>query len=159
MDSIEWSRLRWSASGQPEPDHFAMVAAIMRLHQIVVSNLDRLLKDQGLSRTAYLVLATLILAKDRTLTMSQLSRRLILHPTTISLVTDQLQARGLVERQAHAGDRRTVLAALTEDGVRVLTETSEALAVKDYGLDGINDRLAITVTETIRQARVALGDT
>jgi DNA-binding MarR family transcriptional regulator len=159
MDSIEWSRLRWLESGQPEPDHFAMVAAIMRLHQIVVSNLDRLLKDQGLSRTAYLVLATLMLAKDKTLTMSQLSRRLILHPTTISLVADQLQDRGLVERRAHATDRRTVLAALTDDGVRVLADTNAVLAVKDYGLDGINDRLAISVTETIRQARVALGDT
>jgi DNA-binding MarR family transcriptional regulator len=158
-DSIEWSRLRWKEAKQPEVDHFAAMAAILRLHQIVGSSLDRLLREQNLSRTSYLVLATLQLAKDQTLPMNQLGRRLILHPTTISLTTDQLQERGLVTRKPHPTDRRTTLASLTPDGVRTLTTVNQSVGGSHYGLDGVSDRLAITLTEVIRQVLGALGDT
>ena len=158
VDSVEWARLRWLDVDQPEGDHFAMMVALMRLNQMVVSNLDRLLKGQGLARTAYLVLCTLMLAKSKTLTMTQLSRRLILHPTTISLVVDQLQARGLVVRKSHSGDRRTVLASMTDEGIEMLTAVNQSLGAQKYGLDGVDSRLAITLTEVIRQVRGDLGD-
>jgi DNA-binding MarR family transcriptional regulator len=91
--------------------------------------------------------------------MNQLGRRLTLHPTTISLTTDQLQERGLVTRKPHPTDRRTTLASLTPDGVRTLTTVNQSVGGSHYGLDGVSDRLAITLTEVIRQVRGALGDT
>jgi DNA-binding MarR family transcriptional regulator len=158
IDSIEWSRLSWQDSGQPEPDHFAAMASIMRLHQIVSSALDRLLREQDLSRTAYLVLVTLQLTSSKSLPMSQLGRNLILHPTTISLTVDQLQQRGLVARKPHPSDRRTTLAALTPEGDRILTSVNKSVGGDRYGLNGVSDRLAITLTEVIRQVRNGLGD-
>lgn len=60
----------------------------------------------------------------------------MVHPTTITLVIDQLEKRGLVSRSPHPTDRRTVLASLTPEGLRVLDDTSRALADVGFGLDG-----------------------
>lgn len=158
MDSIEWSRQGWQEHGEPLPDHFAAMAAVLRLGQLLSSSLERLLKEHNLGQTAYLMVATLHLARDQTLAMSELGRRLLLHPTTISLTTDQLQARGWVERRPHPSDRRTTLATLTPEGVRALKTVNESLAGQNYGLGGASDRLAITTTEVIRQMRNELGD-
>ncbi len=157
-DSMDWARERWAEAGEPRPDHFAAMAAVLRLSALVGSALDRSLREHDLSRTGYLILATLRIARDQTLAMNQLARRLILHPTTISLVVDQLQAKGLVERCPHPSDRRTVLTSLTTEGARVLHATSEAVSETGYGLDGVSDRQAITLTEVMRQVREAIGD-
>lgn len=157
-DSIDWARGRWAALGEPDPERFAASAAIFRLSALVGTTLDRALKEHDLSRTAFLILSTLRIAKDESLTMSQLSRRLVLHPTTISLVVDQLQARGLVTRSAHPTDKRTVLAALTPAGEETLSTANKTLSQTGYGLDGVDERVAIVLTEAIRSARQALDD-
>lgn len=158
IDSIDWARERWAEAGEPEPEHFAAAMGVLRLSALVGAGLDKALKDHKLSRTAYLVLSTLRIARDQSLTMSQLSRRLILHPTTISLVVDQLQSRGLVERGQHPADRRTVLASLTPKGAKLLHKTSLEISKTGYGLDGLSERQAILLTEVIRQSRESLGD-
>jgi len=68
-----------------------------------------------------------------------------------------LQTRGLVDRGPHPSDRRTVLATLTRPGRRI-DQDQRCLAAGGYGLDGVSDRLAITLTEVVRQVRVAIGD-
>lgn len=157
-DSVEWSRERWVQAGEPAPDHFAAMAAVLRLSSLMGSTIDRVLRGHDLSRTAYLVLATLYLSRDRTLTMTALSRSLILHPTTISLVVDQLQTRGMATRNQHPTDRRTVLASVTKTGVKALGEANVSLAEAGYGLGETSDRLAITLTEVVRQVRSVIGD-
>ena len=57
-----------------------------------------------------------------------------------------------------SSDRRTVLASLSPAGDKVISTASGALARGGYGLDGVSDRLAITLTEVVRQVRVAIGD-
>ena len=158
QDSIEWARERWAAAGYPEPDHFAAMAAVLRVSQIMGTRLDMDLRDHDLSRTAFLVLSTLQIAVDETLSMGQLSRRLILHPTTISLAVDQLQSQGWVERAPHPTDKRTILARLTKEGTKKLRTTTAAIGGANYGLDGVAPRQAIALTEVIRGVREALGD-
>jgi DNA-binding MarR family transcriptional regulator len=158
LDSIDWSRRRWQEVEGSHPDHLAAMAAIFRLEQMVGSALDRALREHELTRNGYLILVTLRLKRDHTLTMSQLSKRLLLHPTTVSLATEKLQARGLLVRDAHPTDRRTILASLTAEGVRVLALTSDSLGGVQYGLEGVNERLAVTLTEIIRYVRQEMGD-
>jgi DNA-binding MarR family transcriptional regulator len=149
-DPIERARHVWQENKGPEPDYFAAMAAALRLEQLVGAVLDRSVREHGLNRTGYLILVELRLQADRTLSMGQLSKRLLLHPTTVSLVTDKLQARELVLRSPHPTDRRTILASLTDDGMRILSATSEALGAVNYGLEGVTNRMAITLTEVIR---------
>ena len=158
VDPIDWSRCRWHEREGPAPDYFAAVAAVLRLEQLVGATLDRSIRESDLSRTGYLILVALYLKQDRTLSMGQLSKRVLLHPTTVSLVTDKLQARELVTRSPHPTDRRTILASLTEAGAHTLSVTSDALSELNYGLEGVSPRMAITLTEIIRQVRQSMGD-
>jgi DNA-binding MarR family transcriptional regulator len=158
VESVEWSRRRWQEAGQPDPDRFAAMAAILRTHQVVGAALDKALRGHDLGRTAYLMMTTLRMSPGYTRPLGQLSRQIMVHPTTITLVIDQLEKRDLVRRSPHPTDRRTILAILTPEGLRVLDETSEALAGVGYGLDGVSEQLAVTLTEILRQVREKLGD-
>jgi DNA-binding MarR family transcriptional regulator len=82
----------------------------------------------------------------------------MVHPTTVTLVIDQLAGRDLVTRRPHPTDRRTVLAALTDEGRRVVTKASEDLATAQFGLTGVNDALAQRVTAVLGQVRTKMGD-
>ena len=155
---MDWARDRWVEAGEPDQERFIATMAILRLSGIVGAGLDRALKDHDTSRTGFMILCTLRIAHDQSLTMSQLSKRLVLHATTISLVVDQLQERGLVTRSQHPSDKRTVLATLTPKGAKALHKINLSVSESGYGLDGVDERLAIMLTEVIRYARNALGD-
>lgn len=152
-DPVESIRQLWSASNLPAPDHFAAMAALLRTHQAMITELDRRLKPHGLSRTAYLLMATLLISRDHTRPLGQLSRHLMVHPTTVTLVIDQLESRGMVARSPHPTDRRTVLATLTDAGRDAAAKTSEDLAEVQFGLRGVSEPLAQRATVVLRQIR------
>lgn len=158
VDPVEWTRQAWSDGQLPSPDHFAAMAALLRTHQAVVAEMDRQLKPHGLSRTAYLLMATLLISRDDTRPLGQLSRHLMVHPTTVTLVIDQLENRGLVTRRPHPTDRRTVLAALTDAGREAVTKANEDLATIQFGLPGVSEPLAQRTTAVLRQIRTKVGD-
>src|SRR2546426_6087265 len=97
-DPVEWVRTRWQAQDLPESDRFAALASMMRAHQVVTAALDQALRPFELSRTMYLVLVTLALSAPGTRPLSYLSRYLMVHPTTITQLVDDLEKRGLVRR-------------------------------------------------------------
>ncbi|MDQ2709818.1 MAG: MarR family transcriptional regulator [Actinomycetota bacterium] len=82
----------------------------------------------------------------------------MVHPTTVTLVIDQLENRGLVTRRPDPTDRRTVLAALTETGRDAVTKASEDLAAVQFGLPGVSEPLAQRTTAVLCQLRTKLGD-
>jgi DNA-binding MarR family transcriptional regulator len=156
-DPVEYTRAHWVEADQPAPEHFAAVGALMRAHQAVTAELDRLLKAHDLSRTAFLLMATLLISRERTRPLGQLSRHLMVHPTTVTLVIDQLEGRGLVTRRPHPTDRRTVLAALTEEGRRAVTKAGADLAGAQFGLTGVGEPLARRLTSVLGQVRARMG--
>jgi len=158
VDAVEYTRQHWAESGQPAADQFAAMGALMRTHQLMVAELDRLLKPHSLSRTAFLLMATLLISRDYTRPLGQLSKHLMVHPTTVTLVIDQLEGRDLVTRRPHPTDRRTVLATLTEEGLRVVRKAGEDLATEQFGLTGVSDALAQRVTAVLGQVRAKMGD-
>ena len=158
LDPVEWTRQAWSDGQYPSPDHFAAMTSLLRAHQFMVTEMDRRLKPHGLSRTAYLLMATLLISRDHTRPLGQLSRHLMVHPTTVTLVIDQLENRGLVTRTPHPTDRRTVLAALTDAGRDAVNKASVDLATIQFGLPGVSESLAQRTTGVLRQIRTKVGD-
>ena len=57
---------------------------------------------------------------------SELARRLSVARRTATLYVDILSRHGWAERNAHPADRRMVLARLTDDGLRLVAELSDA---------------------------------
>src|ERR1700759_1185084 len=111
-DPVDWTRRRWAEEKQPAPEHFAAMASLMRAHQHMTSAMDEVLKAHELTRTGFLLLSTLRMAGAHSRPLGRLGRQMMVHPTTVTLVIDQLEKRGLVCRARHATDRRTILAEL-----------------------------------------------
>jgi DNA-binding MarR family transcriptional regulator len=153
QDPVEWSREQWLANAQPAADQFAAMLAIQRTHQTMTAALDQALRAYDLTRTDYLLMTTLLLSKDFTRPLGQLSKHLMVHPTTITLRLEPLEKRRLVRRRPHPTDRRTVLATLTPTGRGVLETVTKALAAIDYGLGGVDDTLSGKIVRTLREVR------
>jgi DNA-binding MarR family transcriptional regulator len=84
--------------------------------------------------------------------------RLMLHPTSVTNIIDRLERQGLVERAAHPTDRRTTLAAITEDGRRVVSKATEAVSATGFGVAALDDDELDQVTALLRKVRVDAGD-
>lgn len=157
-DSIEWMRQRWLEHQAPKPEHFAAMASLLRTTIVLTEEIDRVLKESQLSRTGYLILITLQMSRDQTRPLGQLSKALLVHPTTITMAIDQLEKAGLVRRAPHPTDRRTILAQLTREGHHAAERSSSALAEVGFGLPGVSEATASRVTADLRKVREALGD-
>lgn len=157
-DPLEWVRGRWAAQGLPEPERFAAVAAVMRTHQVLVSELDRALRPVGIGRTTYLALVTLALSKDGARPPSYLSRYLMVHQTTVTNLLDHAEKQGWVRRDPHPTDRRASLAVLLPAGREVVRAATAAAATVGFGLGDVDDATLTTLIATLRGVRQAVGD-
>src|SRR5262245_7685149 len=91
--------------------------ALLHAHHDLTSELDAELREEhGLSFGAYDVLVRLARAPDRTLKMTELARRVMLSPSGLTRLVDQLEADGLVKRERTSRDARVVMARLTTSG-------------------------------------------
>ena len=158
QDPVEWSRDQWIARDLPSPDQFTAMAAILRAHQAMTALIDATLRPYDLTRTGYLLMTTLLLSREGTRALGQLSKQLMVHPTTVTLALDRLEQRGLLHRRPHPTDRRTVLAMLTPAGRELLDEVSRALAGTGFGLAGVDHDLASRVIDVLREVRGKIGD-
>jgi len=158
QDPVEWSREQWVAHDQPAADQFTAMVAILRTHQAMTALIDATLRTHDLTRTGYLLMTTLQLSRDGTRPLGQLSRHLMVHPTTVTLALDQLEKRNLVKRSPHPTDRRTILAVLTPAGQEVLEAATKALADADFGLAGVDGALSRRVVEVLGEVREHIGD-
>lgn len=158
-DPVEWTRRHWAEAGQVEPDHFAGMGALLRTNQAMTAHLEAALKPLELTLTAYLLLTTLLMSRDLTRPLGQLSKHLMIHPTTVTLLIDQLEKRDLVRRTPHPSDRRIVLARLSPAGQRLTVKANDAAAEHGFGLGTLDGMRARQLTDILRSVREDLGDT
>jgi DNA-binding MarR family transcriptional regulator len=158
-DSVEWMRERWEQNGVPRPAQFGAMASLLRATAVVTDEVDRVLKTVELTRTGWLVMITLQMSDDHARPLGQLSKVLLVHPTTVTMVIDQLEKAKLVTRKPHPTDRRTVLAKLTAKGLAAVQTANEALGEVGFGMGGIDEETADRITEDLRTVRRGVGDT
>jgi DNA-binding MarR family transcriptional regulator len=158
-DPVEWSRQRWIDHGEPLPEQFSAMAAVLRTHQAMCATIDMKLRAFDLTRTGYLLMSTILISRDGTRPLGQLSKHLMVHPTTVTLALDQLEKRDLLRRTPHPTDRRTILASLTPAGRELLDQATRSLAAAEYGLPGIGEEMSIQLTGMLHNVRARIGDT
>jgi DNA-binding MarR family transcriptional regulator len=96
---------------------------MLRVHSAVFRELDRrLIANHGFGVDAYGVLITLVSVPAGSLPIGELGERRNLSPSGISRSVDRLAKAGLVERSINPADRRSLLIALRDEGVRRLRE-------------------------------------
>jgi DNA-binding MarR family transcriptional regulator len=81
---------------------------------------EDLQRSCGLSSTGYSVLMHLSESADGQLSMSELADRMMLSPSRISRVIDEMARVALVERRPGSVDGRITFATLTRDGLTTL---------------------------------------
>ncbi|UNS99041.1 MarR family transcriptional regulator [Streptomyces tubbatahanensis] len=136
----------------------AAITSIMRAQQILLSEVDAVVKPYGLTFARYEALVLLTFSQRGELPMSKIGERLMVHPTSVTNTVDRLQAAGLVEKRPNPNDGRGTLAAITSKGREVCDAATEKLMAMDFGL-GVYDAGELDEIFTLlRPLRVAAGD-
>ena len=108
--------------------------AWLAVTELLPSTLDaQLQRDAGLTHAAYIVLAMLSEAPDRSRRMSDLARTANQSQSRLSHTVARLEERGWVRRERATDDRRGNLAVLTDAGWDVVVRVApgHAAAVKE----------------------------
>lgn len=128
--------------------------ALVRLMVVLPRSIDEdLTARTGLSLTNYVVLMQLSEAPDRQLRMSDLAEAVALSPSRITRVVHALEADGLVRRRVSPEDRRANLTALTDAGLRRLTDAwpSHLEGVRTLVIDHVRRGETASLTEVLER--------
>jgi len=158
-DPIEWIRHYWPEGDLGDPRKFLAMGSVLRLHQMVANAMDKVLKDFGLTRNAYLMLATIQFSeRESKLLLGRIASHMMVHATTVTALADRLEGQGLVERQPHPTDRRATFIAITPAGQALLRKATKALDAADFGLVGLTSAQAQKLVELLAPVRMSAGD-
>jgi DNA-binding MarR family transcriptional regulator len=136
----------------------AAVTSVMRAHQILLGELDALLRPFGLTFARYEALVLLTFSRTGALPMRLIGERLMVHPTSVTNSIGRLERAGLVVRKPNPEDRRGTLAEITPAGRTVVTEATEVLMAAGFGLRGYDAGQLDDLFGLLRSLRVDAGD-
>ncbi|HWE57416.1 MAG TPA: MarR family transcriptional regulator [Acidimicrobiales bacterium] len=159
-DPVDWAKHYWEQQGlEGDELRFLAMSSLMRYQRIVVDTIEEQLRRLGINTTDYLLLMTLQLSESGTRVISGLARSLMVHPTTATLATDRLEAKGLLRRTPHPTDRRATCVTITDDGRRLVHDTTIALGEVEFGLIGASGPEVNRLMSVLSQLRTSAGDT
>lgn len=157
FDPIDEAARQWGLRWDGVPVMHA-VTSLMRVHQLVLSRLDAVLKPHDLTFARYEALVLLSFTSKGSLPLGKMGERLQVHPTSVTPIVDRLEGAGLVRRRPHPVDRRAVLAEITDAG-RALVEVATAdLLGAGFGLGVLDEDALRSLSALLRPVREAAGD-
>lgn len=110
-------------SGCPEEEAFL---DLLRTTDMLSRGLVRVLKTEDLSPTQYNVLRILRGAPEG-LACGEIANRMITRDPDVTRLLDRLEKRALISRCRETKDRRTVMARITPEGLKVLARLDEPI--------------------------------
>jgi DNA-binding MarR family transcriptional regulator len=158
FDPIAEAHRQWSIRWPAHADHMAAVTSVMRVQQLLLARIEAILAPHGLTFAAYEALRLLAFTRSGSMPMGKMGERLMVHPASVTNAIRRLEQRGLVERHASAGDRRVVLATITEGGRAVARDATAALNQASFGIAALSPGETAELTSMLRHVRVAVGD-
>lgn len=144
---------RWGESSS-----MRAVTSLMRAHQLVLAEVDAIVKPYGLTFARYEALVLLVFSKKGSLPLSKIGERLQVHPTSVTNIIDRLEKSDLVTRRPNPNDGRGVLAEITEQGRRVAEKATADLMAAEFGLGALSSEQHDSLFSTLRDLRLAAGD-
>lgn len=136
----------------------AAITSIMRAHQILLSQVDAVVKPYGLTFARYEALVLLTFSKAGELPMSKIGERLMVHPTSVTNTVDRLVRSGLVDKRPNPNDGRGTLASITGKGREVVEEATRDLMAMEFGLGAYDAEGCAEIFALLRPLRVAAED-
>jgi DNA-binding MarR family transcriptional regulator len=136
----------------------AAITSIMRAHQILLAEVDAVVKPYGLTFARYEALVLLTFSQAGELPMSKIGERLMVHPTSVTNTVDRLQKSGLVAKRPNPEDGRGTLASITGKGREVCEAATRELMAVDFGLGAYDAEGCGEIFEILRPLRVSAQD-
>lgn len=162
FDPIDRAGQLWERNWPGEPDEvyssMRAVTSIMRAHQILIAQLDAMLRPYGITFSRYEALVLLMHSRHGSLPLSKIGERLQVHATSVTNVIDRLEAAGLVRREPNPRDGRGTLAVITDDGRAVATKATVDLNAARFGADALDSADLGAVFTVLRKLRADAGD-
>lgn len=137
FDPIARADELWQQRWGPVPSMGA-ITSIMRAQQILLAEVDAVVKPYGLTFARYEALVLLTFSKAGELPMSKIGERLMVHPTSVTNTVDRLVRSGLVDKRPNPNDGRGTLASITDKGREVVESATQDLVAMEFGL-GVYD--------------------
>jgi DNA-binding MarR family transcriptional regulator len=134
------------------------ITSIMRAQQILLGQVDAVVKPYGLTFARYEALVLLTFSKAGELTMSKIGERLMVHPTSVTNTIDRLVAAGLVAKRPNPNDGRGTLASITDKGRAIVESATRDLMAMDFGLGVYDEEECGEIFALLRPLRIAAGD-
>jgi DNA-binding MarR family transcriptional regulator len=136
----------------------AAVTSIMRAQQILIAELDALLRPHGLTFARYEALVLLQFSREGALPLRLVGERLMVHPTSVTNIINRLEAQGFVVRRPNPADGRGTLAEITAAGREVAGRATADLMAADFALGGYDKGQLEEMFAMLRGLRVNAGD-
>lgn len=134
------------------------VTSLMRVHQLVLTELDELLRPLGLTFARYEVLVLLSFSRRGSLPLGRIGERLQVHATSVTPLVKRLEAADLLLRIPHPEDGRAVLASITPKGRAVMEQATELIVGAQFALGSLTDEQSDQLTGLLTTPRAAAGD-
>ena len=157
FDPIEEAARLWSRQWG-ETSRMRAVTSLMRVHQLVLTELDELLRPLGLTFARYEVLVLLSFSRRGALPLGKIGERLQVHATSVTPLVKRLETAGLITRTPHPEDGRAVLASITAEGRKVLSEATQIIVAARFGLGAMSEEDCDRLTTLLTGPRAAAGD-
>lgn len=157
FDPIERAAELWEQRWGPSPA-MAAVTSIMRVHAILLGEMDAILRPYGLTFARYEALVLLVFSQEGALPLRKMGERLMVHPTSVTNAVDRLETQGLVHRRPNPNDGRGVLAEITDKGRDVVEKATRDLMGAEFGLGSYSEDQLKDMFALLRELRVETGD-
>ena len=157
FDPIEEAARQWGLRWTAVPEMRA-VTSLMRVQQLVLAELDEILRPHGLTFARYEALVLLTFSRRGSLPLGKMGERLQVHPTSVTSIVDRLEAQGLVRRRKHPTDGRAVLAEITDDGRALVEQATADLVSADFGVGALESPELDQLSGLLKPVRLAAGD-
>lgn len=157
FDPVHEAARLWSQHWGETP-RMRAVTSLMRVRQLVLIELDELLRPLGLTFARYEVLVLLSFSRRGALPLGKIGERLQVHATSVTPLVKRLEAAGLIQRRPHPEDGRAVLASLTPRGRDVMDRATQVILDAQFGLGSLSEESCDALTELLTPPRSAAGD-
>ena len=158
-DPIDLAAENWSSRGWDEAAAgMAAVTSVMRVQQIMLRDVEAVLRPLGLTFARYEVLMLLGFSRRGSLPVGKMGERLQVHPASVTNAVDRLERDGYVVRRPNPADGRGVLAEVTGDGRALAEQATAALNAKVFSTLPLDERELRTLYRILRRLRRASGD-
>ena len=157
FDPIDRAAQIWARRFGPSPS-MAAVTSIMRAQQILLSELDALLRPHDLTFARYEALVLLTFSRRGALPLGMIGERLMVHPTSITNIIGRLERQKMVIRRPNPADGRGTLAEITDAGRAVVKQATADLMAAEFGLGGFAEAQLKEIFDLFRELRLTAGD-